>query len=77
MVFAHCYSLQELGVGKGDRVSLYAQCGLHWIAAHYGVFKVGAVVNPINMGFLVDEVANVMEKCGAVAVIGTVDLLKI
>lgn len=69
------HSLQEIGIGKGDRVSLYAQCGLHWIAAYYGIFKAGAVVNAINMGFSVDEVADAIKECGAVAVIGTADLL--
>jgi long-chain acyl-CoA synthetase len=69
------HSLQELGVGKGDRVSLYAQSGLYWVAAYYGIFKAGGVVNPINMGFPVNEVAVAIKTCDAVAVIGTADLL--
>ena len=39
-------SLVRLGVGPGDRVTLYAPNSWEWIVSYYGALKTGAVINP-------------------------------
>lgn len=65
--------LQSLGVGCGDRVSLYSPNCAEWVIAYYGVLKIGAVVNPLNLMLTPDEAAYVMGDCAAVVVIGSDD----
>jgi len=65
--------LQSLGVGCGDRVALYSPNCAEWVIAYYGVLKIGAVVNPLNLMLTPEEAAYVMSDCGAVAVIGSDD----
>jgi long-chain acyl-CoA synthetase len=66
-------SLQSLGIGAGDRVSLYAPNSAEWVIAYYAVLKIGGVVNPLNLMLTPQEAAYVMHDCGAVAVFGTAE----
>jgi long-chain acyl-CoA synthetase len=63
--------LEELGLVRGDCVSLYAQNCSEWVIAYYAVAKIGAVVNPLNSMLTAEEAAYAMNDCGARAVIGT------
>lgn len=45
----HC--LQSLGIGKGDRVSLYLYHPLITALSMFGIWKVGAVFSPINFNY--------------------------
>ena len=65
--------LAGLGVAPGDRVTLYAQNGWEWVVSYYAVARLGAVVNPVNVMLTPDEVAYVVEDCGAKALITTAD----
>jgi len=38
----------QLGVGKGDRVSILAQNGLVYLDLFYGLAKIGAILAPRN-----------------------------
>lgn len=38
-----------LGVGSGDRVTLYSGNCWEWVVRYYGALKVGAVINPIQV----------------------------
>src|SRR5450830_110378 len=67
--------LQSLGVGRGDRVSLYSPNCAEWVIAYYGVLKIGAVVNPLNLMLTPDEAVYAMKDCGAIAVFGSADLI--
>lgn len=58
-------SLKRLGVGKGDRVSIYSQNRWEWLIGYYGVLKIGAVVNPVNVMLTPEEVLYVVDDCGA------------
>jgi long-chain acyl-CoA synthetase len=65
--------LQARGIGKGDRVSLYAPNGPEWVVLYYAILKLGAVANPLNLMLTPDEAAYAMADCGARAVVGTAD----
>jgi long-chain acyl-CoA synthetase len=58
-------SLKQLGVRKGDRVSIYSQNSWEWIIGYYAILKIGGVVNPINVMLTPEEVLFVVNDCGA------------
>jgi len=60
--------LRELGVRPGDRVSLYSPNRWEWVVAYHAALRAGAVVNPINVMLTPEEVAFVLNDCGAAAV---------
>jgi long-chain acyl-CoA synthetase len=60
--------LRELGVRPGDRVSLYSPNRWEWVVAYHAALRIGAVVNPINVMLTPEEVAFVLNDCGAAAI---------
>jgi long-chain acyl-CoA synthetase len=60
--------LQQLGVRPGDRVSLYSLNRWEWVVAYHAALRAGAVVNPINVMLTPEEVAFVLNDCGAAAI---------
>jgi long-chain acyl-CoA synthetase len=60
--------LQELGVQPGDRVSLYSPNRWEWVVAYHAALRAGAVVNPINVMLTPEEVAFVLNDCGAAVI---------
>jgi long-chain acyl-CoA synthetase len=60
--------LHALGVQPGDRVSLYSPNRWEWVVAYHAALRVGAVVNPINVMLTPEEVAFVLNDCGAAAI---------
>jgi long-chain acyl-CoA synthetase len=66
-------ALRGLGIGAGDRVTLYSQNCLEWIIGYYAVAKLGAVVNPINVMLTPEEVLFVVNDCGARAILTSQD----
>lgn len=68
-----CSALRGLGVGRGDRVTLYSQNSWQWIVSYYAVARLGAVCNPINMMLTPDEVLFVVQDCGAKAILASPD----
>jgi len=69
-------SLVKLGVGPGDRVTLYAGNCWEWIVSYYGALKAGAVINPVNVMLTPAEVAYVTRDCGAKVLIGSAEKIK-
>jgi long-chain acyl-CoA synthetase len=63
--------LHELGVRPGDRVSLYSQNRWEWVVAYHAALRAAAVVNPINVMLTPEEVAFVLNDCGAAAIFTT------
>lgn len=61
--------LRGLGIGAGDRVTLYAPNGWEWIVSYYAIARLGAVVNPINVLLTPEEVLYVVQDCGARAIV--------
>ena len=66
-------SLVAMGVGPGDRVTLYAPNSWEWVVAYYATAKLGAVINPINVMLTPEEVGFVVQDCGAAALFTTAD----
>ncbi len=60
--------LYEIGVRPGDRVSLYSQNRWEWVVAYHAALRAGAVINPINVMLTAEEVAFVLNDCGAAAI---------
>jgi long-chain acyl-CoA synthetase len=60
--------LHALGVRPGDRVSLYSPNRWEWVVAYHAALRAGAVVNPINVMLTAEEVAFVLNDCGAAAI---------
>jgi len=58
----------EFGVGKGDRIAVWAPNSAEWIIAAFGLMTAGAVLVPINTRFKADEAADVVARSGAKAV---------
>ena len=60
--------LHDIGVRPGDRVSLYSPNRWEWVVAYHAALRAGAVVNPVNVMLTAEEVAFVLNDCGAAAV---------
>jgi acyl-CoA synthetase (AMP-forming)/AMP-acid ligase II len=58
----------ELGVGKGDRVAVWAPNSAEWIVAAFGIMTAGGVLVPVNTRFKASEAADVVARSGAKAV---------
>jgi long-chain acyl-CoA synthetase len=61
-------ALHQIGVRPGDRVSLYSPNRWEWVVAYHAALRTGAVVNPINAMLTAEEVAFVLNDCGAAAI---------
>lgn len=65
--------LQALGVSAGDRVTLWVENGWRWVICYYGILKLGAVVNPVNIQLTPDEVVFIARDCSSKVVIASAD----
>ena len=65
--------LHTLGVRPGNRVSLYSPNRWEWVVAYHAALRAGAVVNPINVMLTPEEVAFVLNDCGAAAIFAAGD----
>ena len=63
--------LTGLGIGAGDIVTLYSANRWEWVVSYYGVLKLGAVINPINVMLTPSEVEFVVRDCGAKAILAS------
>jgi long-chain acyl-CoA synthetase len=61
------------GVKPGDRVTLFGSNSWEWLVSYYGIVKIGAVVNPINVMLTSDEVHHAVTDSGARVVIASID----
>lgn len=62
-------ALRELGVRRGDRVSLMLPNCPQMIVAFYGILKAGGTVVQVNPVFLSRELENRLNNCGAETII--------
>ncbi|HEY2429600.1 MAG TPA: FadD3 family acyl-CoA ligase [Acidimicrobiales bacterium] len=63
------------GVGRGDRVAIWAFNSAEWIVAMLGVFEAGAVLVPVNTRFKGAEAADVLFRSGARVLVTVTDFL--
>jgi fatty-acyl-CoA synthase len=63
-VDAVALGLLELGVGKGDRVGIWAPNCAEWVFVQYATAKIGAIQVNINPGYRVPELSYVLNQSG-------------
>ncbi|CAN5272645.1 AMP-binding protein [soil metagenome] len=56
--------LMALGVGRGDRVGIWAPNGPEWTIVQYATAKIGAILVTINPAYRTHELAYVLEQSG-------------
>ncbi|MEV3960331.1 FadD3 family acyl-CoA ligase [Nocardia sp. NPDC050193] len=62
-------SFAESGIGKGDRVAVWAPNSAEWIVAALGLMTAGGVLVPVNTRFRAEEAADVIRRSGARALL--------
>ncbi|MCA9684091.1 MAG: AMP-binding protein, partial [Myxococcales bacterium] len=67
---AYANAMAHAGVGKGDRVAVYAETCLEQIVCLFGHYYLGAVHVPINTRYRALEVAHILADCAPAAVVG-------
>jgi long-chain acyl-CoA synthetase len=60
--------LHDIGIRPGDRISLYSPNRWEYVVAYHAALRAAAVVNPINVMLTPEEVAFVLNDCGAAAI---------
>ena len=58
----------EFGIGRGDRVAVWAPNSAEWIVAAFGLMAAGGGLVPVNTRFKAEEAADVVARSGAKAV---------
>ena len=58
-----------LGVGKGDRVAIWAPNSAEWIIAAFGLLTAGGVLVPVNTRFKTEEAGDIIGRSKAKAVL--------
>ncbi|MEY8014626.1 FadD3 family acyl-CoA ligase [Mycobacterium servetii] len=59
----------DLGIGKGERVAIWAPNSAEWIVAAFGLLTAGGVLVPVNTRFKTEEAGDVIVRSGAKAVL--------
>ncbi|MCE4606272.1 MAG: AMP-binding protein [Desulfurococcales archaeon] len=67
--------LARNGIGKGDRVAIYALNSPHWIIAYFGILRANAVVVPVNPLLRGSELEYIVKDSGAKMIVTTGELL--
>ncbi len=62
-------ALAELGVGHGDRVAVMLPNGLEWPTVAFGVWKLGAIVVPVNVSYGTSDLTHVLGDSGAIVAV--------
>ncbi len=62
-------ALNDLGVGKGDRVMIYIANCVQWVIAFFGIQKVGAVAVPVSPIYTSYEIDYMINDSGAETII--------
>jgi fatty-acyl-CoA synthase len=72
-VDACALGLAALGVGKGDRVGIWAPNRAEWVFVQYGTAKLGAILVNINPAYRTHELAYVLKHAGVSVLISAPD----
>jgi acyl-CoA synthetase (AMP-forming)/AMP-acid ligase II len=59
----------DLGVGKGDRIAIWAPNSAEWIIAAFGLLTTGGVLVPVNTRFKTEEAGDIIVRSGVKAVL--------
>jgi HIP---CoA ligase len=63
------------GVGRGDRVAVWAPNSAEWIIAAFGLLTAGGVLVPVNTRYKAEEAGDIIRRSGAKAVLVEKDFL--
>ena len=66
-------ALKKLGIKKGDRVGVQLLNCPELLQAFFAIFKIGAILVPVNPSLRVHELAYLYEDAGMVALVSSVD----
>ncbi len=66
-----------LGLGKGDRVAIYAYNCVEWMEIYAACAKSGVVAVPVNFRLTAPEVRYIVEDCGAAVLLVGADLVEV
>ncbi|MCK9902016.1 fatty acid--CoA ligase [Parafrankia colletiae] len=55
----------QAGVGKGDRVAIWAPNSAEWIIAAFGLLTAGGVLVPVNTRYKAEEANDILTRSGA------------
>jgi fatty-acyl-CoA synthase len=64
-VYRFAHLLRNLGICRGDRVAVIAPNGGLLLASHFAVPLAGGVLCALNVRLMPDEIAYILEHCGA------------
>lgn len=67
--------LEDLGVGRDDRVAVLALNGIPLLAAHYAIPRIGAVLVALNTRLARLEIAHILRHAGASVLIAAPELV--
>jgi acyl-CoA synthetase (AMP-forming)/AMP-acid ligase II len=59
----------DLGIGKGERVAVWAPNSADWIIAAFGLLTAGGVLVPVNTRFKTEEAGDIIARSGVKAVL--------
>jgi acyl-CoA synthetase (AMP-forming)/AMP-acid ligase II len=59
----------SLGIGKGERIAVWAPNSAEWIIAAFGLLTAGGVLVPVNTRFKTDEAGDIIVRSGAKTVL--------
>jgi HIP---CoA ligase len=59
----------DLGVGKGDRIAIWAPNSAEWIITAFGLLTAGGVLVPVNTRFKTEEAGDIIARSGVKAVL--------
>jgi acyl-CoA synthetase (AMP-forming)/AMP-acid ligase II len=67
--------LSDLGIARGDRVAVLSKDRIEVLESYFALARLGALFVPLNHSLAVPEVTGIVERVGAVAVLGESELL--
>ncbi|MGW5652759.1 class I adenylate-forming enzyme family protein [Streptomyces humi] len=67
--------LAALGIRRGDRVAVLSQDRIEVLESYFALARLGALFVPLNHALAAPEVTGIVERVGAVAVLGQAELL--
>ena len=68
-------ALVASGVGRGERVAVWAPNSAEWIVSVLGILEAGAVLVPVNTRFKGAEAADILSRSGARVLVTVTDFL--
>ncbi len=67
--------MADLGIERGDRVAVLSKDRIEVLETYFALARLGALFVPLNHSLAVPEVSGIMERVGAVVVLGESELL--